>query len=87
MAGDPGPADAGGVGAGGGLAVGGGVAFAVAASAFAVFVGVEIEFDGLAFAVELVEVFECWDAPAAACAGAEAFADERGDGRVFAFEV
>lgn len=38
-------------------------------------------------AVLSVEFGEEGDAPSASCAGAEAFADEGGDGRVFAFEV
>ena len=54
---------------------------------FFVVVGGAFDGGGLAGLVLGVEVFEVGDAPAAACASAEAFGDEGGDLWVFAREV
>ena len=75
----------GGVASGGfGGALAGGAGFG---AALGVFVGGDGEVDGFAALVLGVEFFEEGDAPSASGAGAEAFADEGGDGRVFAFDV
>lgn len=51
-----------------------------------VFLGRDFQVDGFAFDVALVQVPQEGHAPLAACACAEAFADEGRDGRVFSGE-
>jgi hypothetical protein len=61
--------------------------FVVGDAGLGVFLGGDFEVGFDAGLVLGVEVFEEGDAPLAAGAGAEAFADEGGDGGIFGFEV